>query len=254
MKTFSNSFPFIIFILSSSQMLDNYIVLYFNQGCKYSSGFANSFRYDIDFIINKKNNITYKKEQPFNVEKDYGIEIHFNKAIIRLDNFFYSFYDENMKYLVFVDLSKFDSSKINDMKNTFRGCSSLESINLSNFDTSKVTNMGSMLHGCNSLESIDLSCFDTSQVTVMRYMFYECSSLKFIDLSSFDSSQITDMGSMFEGCSSLVSINLSNFNTSNVNYMGIYLMDVIHWNQLIYQILILLKLQIWGKCLEYVVK
>ena len=102
--------------------------------------------------------------------------------------------------------------------------------------------MGSMLRGCNSLESIDLSCFDTSQVTVMRYMFYECSSLKFIDLSSFDSSQITDMRSMFEGCSSLVSINLSNFNTSNVNYMGIFLMDVIHWNQLIYQILILLML------------
>ena len=61
---------------------DNYIVLYFIQDCYYSSGFVNEYRNDIDFIINENNkNIKYTKEEPFNVKKDYGIEIHFTKAL-----------------------------------------------------------------------------------------------------------------------------------------------------------------------------
>ena len=77
MKKFLKNFSLIIFLVSTSQMLgknftkfkmlykdninsptsrnlenDNYIVLYFNQDCNYSSGFVNQFRYDIDFIIN----------------------------------------------------------------------------------------------------------------------------------------------------------------------------------------------------------
>ena len=61
---------------------DNYIILYFNQDCNYSYGFINYYRYDIDYIINKNNkNIKYKGEEPLNVKKEYGIEIHFNKTI-----------------------------------------------------------------------------------------------------------------------------------------------------------------------------
>ena len=36
---------------------DNYMVLYFNQDCEYAHGFAYFERYDIDFIIDRKNNI-----------------------------------------------------------------------------------------------------------------------------------------------------------------------------------------------------
>ena len=108
MQKFLKSFSLIIFLISPLPILgknktkfkmlhkdnvnfstsrnleeDNYIVLYFNRKCYYSSGFLNYFRYDIDFIVNKKNiSIKYKKESPFNVTKDYGIEIHFNKAMI----------------------------------------------------------------------------------------------------------------------------------------------------------------------------
>ena len=151
---------------------DNYMVIYFNKDCKYSSGFVNIFRNDIDFIINKKNYLKYKKESPFSVTKDYGIEIHFGKAINSLYRFFnYYNYDENMRYLVFVDLSKFDSSKVTSINGMFEGCFSLESIDLSNFDTSKVTDMNSMFYACSSLKSIDLSNFNTSKVNNMRSMF-----------------------------------------------------------------------------------
>ena len=34
---------------------DNYILLYFNQDCSYSSGFVNEYRNEIDFIINENN-------------------------------------------------------------------------------------------------------------------------------------------------------------------------------------------------------
>ena len=128
---------------------DNYIVLYFNQDCNYSSGFANYYRKDIDFIINKKNiNIIYEKESPFNVTKDYGIEIHYNKALSSLNNFFDNYYNKNLKFLGFADLSNFDTSNVTNMEGMFYECYSLISIDLSNFETSNVTNMAGMFHGC----------------------------------------------------------------------------------------------------------
>jgi len=60
----------------------------------------------------------------------------------------------------------------------FWDCSSLESIDLSSFDTSKVNDMSSMFNSCSSLESIDLSSFNTSNVNDMSCMFYDCFSLK----------------------------------------------------------------------------
>ena len=112
----------VIISISRNLEKDNYIVLYFNQDCNHSSGFANEYRSDIDFIINKINiNIKYKKESPFNVTKDYGIEIHFNKAISSLLCYFDSDYDENMKFIEFADLSNFDTSKLTDMGYIFHG-------------------------------------------------------------------------------------------------------------------------------------
>ena len=157
----------------------NYMILYFNQDCYYSSGFVNTFRTDVDFIIigNNKNK-KYTKNEPFSVTKGYGIEIHFNKAIKSLYRFFDSYNDEKMKYLSFIDLSNFDNSQITNMNSMFYGCSSLKLIDLSNFDTSKVIDMEFMFYGCSSLESIDLSNFGTSKVIDMEWMFYGCSSFR----------------------------------------------------------------------------
>ena len=144
---------------------DNYMILYFNQDCSYPNGFVktnnyflslfdNVYRNDVDFIIISNNkNKKYAKNEGFNVVKGCGVEIHFNEAVKGLSGFFDAFYDINMKYLSFVDLSNFDTSQVIYMNSMLYGCSSLESLDLSNFDTSKVTNMRSMFYNCSSLES-----------------------------------------------------------------------------------------------------
>ena len=202
---------------------DNFMILYFNQDCQYSSGFGleSTYRNDVDFIINGNIKIIkFAKNESFSVTKGIGIEIHFNKAINSLFRFFDRREDKNMEYLTFVDFTNFNSISVSNMGFMFYECYSLENIDLSNFDTSQVTDMGSMFNDCSSLKSIDLTNFNTSQVTDMRWMFWNCKSLKSIDLSNFDTSQVTDMGWMFFNCFSLKSIDLSNFNTSQVIDMG----------------------------------
>ena len=201
---------------------DNFMILYFNQDCQYSSGFGleSTYRNDVDFIINGNIKIIkFAKNESFSVTKGIGIEIHFNKAINSLFRFFDRREDKNMEYLTFVDFTNFNSISVSNMGFMFSECYSLESIDLSNFNTSQVIDMGWMFYNCNSLKSIDLSNFDTSQVTNMRWMFYNCFSLKSIDLSNFNTSQVIDMGWMFCECYSLKSIDLSNFDTSQVTDM-----------------------------------
>ena len=142
---------------------DNFMILYFNQDCQYSSGFGleSTYRNDVDFIINGNIKIIkFAKNESFSVTKGIGIEIHFNKAINSLFRFFDRREDKNMEYLTFVDFT--------------------------NFNSISVSNMGFMFSECYSLENIDLSNFDTSQVTIMHNMFYECHSLESIDLSNFN--------------------------------------------------------------------
>ena len=123
-----------------------------------------------------------------------------------------------------LDLSKFDTSNVTNMRSMFRGCQSLTSLDLSKFDTSNVTNMGSMFSGCQSLTSLDLSKFDTSNVTNMGAMLRGCGSLTSLDLSKFDTSNVTNISFMFSDCKSLTSLDLSNFDTSNVatSFYGLY--------------------------------
>ena len=197
---------------------DNYIVLYYNHDCSYLSGFNNSYRNDIDFIINKENNYSpLSISEEFNIHEGFGIEIYFNKPIKNLEHFFDADIDGNMKYLVFVDFSNFDTSKVIYMSFMFYRCSSLKSINFSNFNTSNVNSMSFMFDGCSSLKSINLSNFDTSKITDLFAMFYGCSSLKSINLSNFNTSKVTDISLMFYECSSLESIDLSNFDMINCN-------------------------------------
>ena len=202
---------------------DNFMILYFNQDCQYSSGFGleSTYRNDVDFIINGNIKIIkFAKNESFSVTKGIGIEIHFNKAINSLFRFFDRREDKNMEYLTFVDFTNFNSISVSNMGFMFSECYSLESIDLSNFNTSQVIDMGLMFYNCSSLESINLSNFDTSQVTDMGWMFYNCFSLKSIDLTNFNTSQVTYMGLMFCNCYSLKSIDLSNFDTSQVTDMG----------------------------------
>ena len=67
----------------------------------------------------------------------------------------------------------------------FYGCSSLISIDLSSFNTSKVEEMNELFFGCSSLTSLNLSNFNAQRILSMNYMFYGCSKLIYIDISYF---------------------------------------------------------------------
>ena len=118
-----------------------------------------------------------------------NINIIFNNPIKSCSNMFLE-----IKNLIEIDLSKFDSSKLEIMSSMFSYCDNLEKINFGNINTSLVTNMRSLFNGCYNLKYLDLSNFDTSRVTDMGYMFNDCKSLMNLDLSNFDTSRITDMG------------------------------------------------------------
>ena len=68
----------------------------------------------------------------------------------------------------------------------FRDCFNLKSIDISHFNTSKIQNMNGMFFQCNSLEFLELGNLNTSSVTDMSQMFYGCYSLKSLNLNSFN--------------------------------------------------------------------
>ena len=62
----------------------------------------------------------------------------------------------------------------------FDSCNALTSLDLSGWDTSNVNNMRNMFSGCGALTSLDLSGWDTSNVIDMNNMFGGCIALKTI--------------------------------------------------------------------------
>ena len=127
---------------------------------------------------------------------------------------------QKIKNILELDLSSFDTSKVTNMKEMFRGMSNLTSLNLSNFDTSKVTNMAAMFYATPNLTTLNLSSFNTSQVTNMAGMFSGMSNLTSLNLSNFDTSKVKRMDFMFSYMYSLTALNLSNFDTSQVTNMS----------------------------------
>ena len=125
----------------------------------------------------------------------------------------------SMSKLTTLNLSSFNTSKVADMSNMFYGMSKLTNLNLSSFDTSKVTDMGFMFSSMSKLTTLNISNFDTSKVTYMRYMFNNMSNLITLNLFHFDTSKVTNMGYMFSGMSNLTNLDLSSFDTSMVTDM-----------------------------------
>ena len=179
----------------------------------YSEGKKNISESNIEiYISDKKIDFNYKYKSSEKGE----IKVLF-KFIKLLTNTSFMFY--KCSCLESIDLSLFNASDVDNMKNMFYECSSLKSVNLTSFDSSKVQDMRSMFEKCSSLISLDLSPFSTTNVENMRSMFESCSSLKSINLSSFNTTIVKDMSCLFYGCSSLISVDLSTFDTINVKDM-----------------------------------
>ena len=107
------------------------------------------------------------------------------------------------------DLNCIDTSKITDMSKLFWNKLNITNklniyVNVSKWNVSKVTNMRYMFNNCRNFNS-DLSNWDVSNVEDMTCMFYNCKKLNF-DLSKWDISKVKDMAAMFYNCNNLKNI------------------------------------------------
>ena len=98
-------------------------------------------------------------------------------------------------------------------------------IDISYWDVSNIESMKQMFYLCKELKSVgDISKWNVSKVTNMVYMFYECNELEFIgDISKWDVSNVIYMTHMFEGFKKF-NQDISNWNISNVRAI-MYMFD-----------------------------
>lgn len=119
-----------------------------------------------------------------------------------------------------LDLSSFNTEKVTNMFEMFVGSTNLRTINLpKGFIGSNVTDLNGMFRGCASLTELDLSGSNAEKVKDMGWMFYGCDALSNLNLSGFKTGSVTDMRYLFSLCQSLESLDLSGFNTENVSSM-----------------------------------
>ena len=88
----------------------------------------------------------------------------------------------------------------------FYNCSALTSLDVSKFNTQNVTDMRWMFDSCKALTSLDVSNFNTQNVTNMWSMFERCKALTSLDVSNFNTQKVFNMSGVFSGCESLTSI------------------------------------------------
>ncbi len=88
----------------------------------------------------------------------------------------------------------------------FKYCMLMETIDVSKFNTENVTNMRGMFSGCRKITTLDLSNFNTDNVTNTNTMFFSCDAITSLDLSNFKLDKVTDMASMFFGCEEMTTI------------------------------------------------
>ena len=128
-------------------------------------------------------------------------------------------FPKNLSNLSYIDASKLDTSKVENMYSMFSRARGLENLDLSKWDTSKVKNMAGMFEEARGLENLDLSKWNTSQVTNMGAMFSD-TRLTNLDIGGWDTSQVKNMGYMFSEASRLTNLDLSRWDTSQVKNMS----------------------------------
>ena len=91
------------------------------------------------------------------------------------------------------------------MAGLFQGCSSLQSLpNISKWKTSKVENMNDLFNGCVNLKEIRISDWDIPSVESMNSMFKDCLNLHLLELPrNWNISNVRDKTDIFKGCNRL---------------------------------------------------
>ena len=129
-------------------------------------------------------------------------------------------FSKNLSNLSYIDASKLDTSKVENMNSMFYGAEGLMNLDIGKWDTSKVTNMDSMFSEARGLTNLEIGKWDTSKVKNMGYMFSGARGLTNLDLSKWNTSKVTNMGWMFSKARGLMNLNIGKWNTSQVEDMS----------------------------------
>lgn len=123
---------------------------------------------------------SFKKLFDIGTKGEYKVKVIMKrgKIINSKDNMF-----QESTSLTYLDMPKFNTSRVTSMKKIVSCCIHLTSLNLNNFDTSNVLNMYGMFYYFTFLTSLDLMNFDTSKIEDMSYFIYFCYSLSSLDAS-----------------------------------------------------------------------
>ena len=81
-------------------------------------------------------------------------------------------------------LQDFNTALVKSISNMFKGCSSLKSVDLSNWQTTKLQYASDTFNGCTNLENIKL--FTAHNLRVFDNMFANCESIKKLDLTTLE--------------------------------------------------------------------
>jgi len=101
-----------------------------------------------------------------------------------------------------LDLSAWDTGRVEDFSFMFENCQSLYRLDLSHWNTSAATNMAAMFQYCRYAAELLLTDWDVSRVETMEGMFRDCVALESIgrDPAAFGHGDTTDM---YSGCERL---------------------------------------------------
>lgn len=120
-----------------------------------------------------------------------------------------------------LDLSKWDVSKFDDMKDLFAFSDKLKRINITGWNMKNVKTMECMFYECFELEEvIGFNTIDVSNVKNMHGLFKRCYKLKNVDVSHLNTRNVENMVGMFSECKSMEEVKgFNTINTSKVKHM-----------------------------------
>ena len=134
--------------------------------------------------------------------------------VSEIEDMSYLFKDSDFGGSWTADLSGWDTSKVENMRGMFLGCTSLTKVELPH--TENVENMRAMFARCKNLKEINLPI--TRNVKYMFEMFRGCTSLREVSLPHTEN--VVIMYAMFWGCTSLIKVELANIeNVTDMNFM-----------------------------------
>ena len=119
-----------------------------------------------------------------------------------------------------LDISSWNTSKVNYMMNMFSNDAALTSLDLSGWNVANIQSAYQMFNGCTGLTTLNIKGWKLSNVITAEGMFAGCSGLTSLDVSTLDLSKCTNIGGIFNGDTALTALDVSTWKTGNITAMG----------------------------------